>query len=407
MKLTKRACETATYEGGGSQHVLWDDACPGFGLRLYPSGAKAFVIKFRSHGRQRLMTLGALAELSVDEARARAQQARLSIREGTDPLLERRKAKHRGMTFGEFCEEYLERHARPKKRSASEDERRIEKILKPAWGRLPLAEIRRPEVAGLHHKHGKRSGYEANRALSLVSRMFGLAEQWGYVPEGTPNPARGIKKFDELKRDRWVRPEEMPRLLEAIEGTENPWLRGFFLLALLTGARSSELRHARWQDVDLDRGILAIPVTKSGRPHAVPLSPEACALLGQLPREDGNPYLFPGRVKGKPLNAVARPWELIRQAAKLPDVRIHDLRRTVGSWLAMSGESLPRIGKILNHSNQSTTAVYARIADDVGRVPLANLGAQVAAAAGEHAEALGLGATQEPKKRSKQHKKQA
>jgi integrase len=138
-------------------------------------------------------------------------------------------------------------------------------------------------------------------------------------------------------------------------------------MALLTGMRRGEVPGLRWQDVDLDRREVHLADTKAGRSHLVPLSGPAVHLLRSMSRRLGNDHVLPGDRKGQPLINVAKPWDRIRKRAGLDDVRIHDLRRTVGSWLAEDGASLPLIGRVLNHSNATTTQVYARLGEDPAR----------------------------------------
>lgn len=379
MNLTKRAIESFTYDGGWD--VRWDDALTGLGVRVYPSGKKAFVLSYRAAGRKRLMALGKFGVLTVEQARDLARRRLADVIEGKDPAAERRKAAQ-GSTVRDLCAAYLERHAKVHKKSWRADERRIRQYLQPRWGALRVESVSRSDAAALHARIGERAPYEANRVLELVRKMFNLAPQWGFLEEGAPNPARGIRRFKEEKRDRWVRPEELPRLAQAIDAEADPYVRAAFWLYLTTGVRRGELLAGRWADVDWDRRELHIPETKAGRPHYVPLSEAALAVLRGLPRIDGNPFILPGRKPDAALVNVSKPWGRIRRKAGVEDVRLHDLRRTVGSWLAQSGNSLHLIGRVLNHSNQSTTAVYARFAQDHVREALEAHGRAILGAAG-------------------------
>jgi integrase len=189
--------------------------------------------------------------------------------------------------------------------------------------------------------------------------MFNLARDWGlYAGE---NPATRIQFFREESRDRFVQPEELPQLIEAIAEEPDSSVRAILLTALLTGARHTEVLTMRWEDVSLSRAEWRIPQTKAGRPHLLPLPQALVTLLSNLPRVEGVSYVFPGQDGKGPLQNIKRPWDRIRMKAGIPDVRFHDLRRTVGSWLAGSGESLSLIGKVLNHRDISTTAIYARL----------------------------------------------
>jgi integrase len=383
-KLTKSLIDGATYEGGthGQEwDVRWDSTVPGFGLRIYPTGRKAFILRYRVNGRKKLLTLGPYGVLTVEQARNLARQRLGEVIGGEDPLEKRKKAVQ-GETIAALGAAYLERHA-VRKRSGRDDQRRIAQHLLPAWGQRKVESITRADVAALHTMIGERHPYEANRTVALVGKMFELARRWGFLPETAANPARGIDKFREHKRDRWVTPEELPRLAAIIGQYPNLYVQAALWLYLLTGVRREELLQARWEDVDVARGELRLGETKAGRPHYVPLSAPALALLRQLPREEGNPYLLPGTKTGGHLVNVSKPWEKIRRAAGVEDVRIHDLRRTVGSWLAMAGNSLPLIGRVLNHTDPKTTAVYARLGDDPARQALADHAQRITAIAGE------------------------
>jgi integrase len=393
MKLTKRTLDAALYTGtGNARCMLWDDEIPGFGLRIYPGGRKAFLISYRAAGRKRLMTLGAYGILTVEQARDRARALLAQVQtEASDPLADRDRARQ-GETLRDLCQAYMERHGEAKK-SGGDDQRRIDSHLLPLWGPLQVTAITRSDVARLHSRLGRSTRYEANRTLALLSKMFDLARRWGFVPEHHINPARDIDRFREVKRDRWVTPEELPRLAQAIDGEMNGTARYALWLYLLTGCRKTELLRAQWADVDWTRAELRLPETKTGNVHYIPLSGPALALLRDMPRVEGNPYILPGRghrgmsVEDRAqhpthLVNIQKPWNRVRIAAGVADVRLHDLRRTVGSWLAQAGNSLHLIGRVLNHSNASTTQIYARFGDDTVRAALEQHGARLMGAAG-------------------------
>jgi integrase len=369
--LTKRAIDAAKYEGdGSSQDVLYDEQLPGFGLRVYPSGTKSFVLRYRTKsGRLRFQTLGRYGVLTLKQARDEARSTLGDVAQGGDPAAEK-VAAGKELRFGEYSELYLDRHAKLRKKTWREDERRIEKHLLPRWKNARLEEISRADVVKLHAEIGKDAPYEANRVLALVGVMLSLADDWGFIPETHPNPTTKIRPFREKSRERYVTPAEMPALLEAISEEPSPYIRAILWLYLLTGLRKSELLQGKWEDLDVERRELRVPETKAGRPHVVPLSDPAFEILTSLPRERSNPYLFPGRKKAQPLSDITKPWRRVREKSGLADVRLHDLRRTVGSWMAISGASLPLIGKVLNHSDPSTTAVYARLAENSAREAL-------------------------------------
>lgn len=436
MPLTKEQIDRLAFDATGpATQIHYDNArgVTGFGVRVFASGAKSFVLWYRTPtGRKRLMTLGRCGRLTPHEARHRAMEVLREVGGGSDPLGERRADRH-AVTVGAFAALYLERHARQHKKSWRADERRLRRHVLPAFGHHKLSDVARPDVSRLHHRIGVELGnpYEANRALALLAVLFAKAQEWGYLPETASNPAKRVQPFPERSRDRFVTEAELPALLGAIDAEPNLYVRAAFRLYLLTGLRRSELLSLRWADVDLASGRLRLADTKAGRPHVLPLSAPAVAILADLPRMLGNAYVFAGQVAGRPLVNVEKPWRRIRArlwlvthpdaAAELraqaaadttarkgtkkhasdrdeavsarllalaedqvmrarPDevLRLHDLRRTVGSWLAMGGASLPLIGKVLNHSSASTTQVYARLAEDAPRAALETMAERMA-----------------------------
>ena len=393
VRLTKRAIDSLAYEGtGNGACYFWDTDVKGFGVRVYPGGRKAFVVAYRTGARKRFVTLGTYGkDLTAEQARKAAIATLGEVARGADPA-ETRAQQRQGETMRELCAAYMERHGANKK-SARDDQRRLNQHILPSWANRQAKTIKRADVAALHSRIGKTAPYEANRTLALLSKMFELARRWGFVPEEHGNPARDIDRFKEAKRDRWITAEELPRLAQAINEEPNESARCALWLYLLTGARKSELLRAKWEDIDWNRSELRLADTKAGRTHYIPLSAPALALLRQIPRVDGNPFVLVGR---GPRNATAeektktpahlvnisKPWDRVRKAAGVEDVRLHDLRRTVGSWLAQAGNSLHLIGRVLNHSNQSTTAVYARFGEDPVRAALEQHGARIMGAAG-------------------------
>jgi integrase len=361
-KLTKKIIDAATYEGNAQDNercVIWDAELSGFGLRIYPNGKKAFILSYRHNGRKRLITIGQYGAITQDQARDEAKKHHVGIIQGSDPL-EDRQRKRTGDTVKDLCEAYIARHAVNKK-SGGEYKRRINQHIIPAWGNLKAAAIRRADVTALHSKIGKNNGpYEANRVLALISSMFGKAELWGILEEGAPNPARGVEKFAEHQRDRFLQSDELPRFFEALAQEPNDTIRDYILISLLTGVRRSNVLSMRWDQISFERSEWRIQITKNGTPQTVTLSPEAMEILRNR-HNTKSPFVFPGDGKTGHLTEPKRCWVRILERAKLTDLRIHDLRRTLGSWQAKTGASLSIIGKSLNHKNTSTTAIYARL----------------------------------------------
>ena len=306
-KLTKRKIDSFSYQGHGvSRDVRWDGLIPGFGIRIYPSGRKTFVLSYRCNGRKRLMSLGVYGVITLDEARDLARKALVNVASDIDPLDQRQLA-IQGDSVADLCQAFMDRHAKPHKRSWKDDESRIRLYIVPAWGTLKASSLKRSDVARIHRKLGEQHPYAANRLLELISKMYELGRIWAVVADDHPNPARGIPKFKEEKRDRWITPQELPRLARAIDLEPNRPARAALWLYLLTGLRKSELLPLRWSDIDEQRQEIRIGMTKSGRPHYVPLSEEAREILRSLPREEGNPYVFQGTKPGRDW-AVSGRW---------------------------------------------------------------------------------------------------
>lgn len=403
-KLTEPFCKKSKYQydrKSNKRDIRWDTETAGFGLRIYPSGKKCFVLSYRApDGRSRIKTLCAYGDLPVADARKVAQADRVEVYQGVDPL-KSRKSQRRAITVAEFAKVYMREHATKHKKSADADQRMLDNIIIPEYGSRSLQSITSADVAELHSKIGKlinnRTGKpkrtQANRVLALISKMYDVARQLNneekgkfYVPADFENPAKGIKKFAEVKRDRWVRPDELPRLAKAIDEEMNPVARDALWLYLLTGLRKNELLTLRWSDIDLNRAEIRLPDTKSGRVHYLPLSSAAVGVLRSVIQIHGNPYVLPGKLEGKHLVNIAKPWGRVRKAADVEDVRLHDLRRTVGSWLANAGNSLHLIGRVLNHSNASTTQVYARFGDDPLREAMESHGSELMAIASRQSD---------------------
>lgn len=381
MIITKKVIDGIEYNGK-PQDIRWDDRIKGFGVRVYPTGLKAFVLTYRHNGRKHIMVVGRYGILTVDQARDLAIQKLAELAKGNDPYAGNKKNSI-GKTFADLCADYVERHASSKK-TGHEDERRINKHLLTLWKRLEVPAIRSEDVASLHHKITKAgAGYEANRVITLVHTLFDKAKEWGYLEKNADNPASGIKLNAEKRRDRWITPAELPRLAKAIDEEANLYATRAIWMYLLTGMRKSELLMLQWTCIDFDRHEIRLDDTKAGRIHYVPLSREALVVLHSIPRIDGNPFVFCGHKKGRPLINIQKPWNRVKIKAGVEDARLHDLRRTVGSWLAQSGNSLHLVGRVLGHSNASTTQIYARFGQDHVREALEAHGKRIMGVAGK------------------------
>ena len=359
-RITKRSVDAI--KAGGTDTVYWDGELTGFGLRVRRSGRKSYVVQTRIAGKLCWFTIGPHGPLNPDQARARALEILACAKRGIDPrdADARREAEPSMADLGRrFLEEYVPVHCKP---STQEEYRRsVRLFVDPVIGELRVPEVQRKDIAALHH--GLRDKpYQANRTLGVLSKMFSLAEVWGWRPDGS-NPCRHVKRYKEHKRERFLSPEETEQLGQVLREAEEemPSAVAAFRLLLLTGCRMSEIRDLRWEYVKDD--CIELPDAKTGG-RVVPLGPEARAVLSAIPRDEDNPWVIAGRLPGSHLTDLQRPWRRIRKQAGLEDVRIHDLRHSFASRALALGESLTMIGKLLGYTQVQTTARYAHLARD-------------------------------------------
>jgi integrase len=389
-KLTKKVIDAL--EPGEHDYVEWDDQLKGFGLRVWPSGKKTFILMYRSKkGQARKMTLGQYGKLTPDQARDAAKQALGDVAAGGDPAMDRSEARH-GDTMADLAKDYIERHARPHKKptSVEADCRFFNRIILPYFGKRKVKDITRADIGKFHHAH-QSTPVQANRCLSLLSKLFSLAEEWGLRPEQT-NPCKHVQRYKERKIERYLSNEEMTMLgqtLAEVEADASEMSSAILAirLLLLTGCRVSEILSLQWADVDLEAGLLRLKDSKTG-PKDVPIPLPAVDVFLHAPRLADNPFVCFGAKEKARLIGIEKIWRRIRAKAGLSDVRLHDLRHNFASVAAAAGLGLPIIGALLGHSQAQTTQRYAHLSMD----PLK-------AASDEVARRISEAMNQEPKKR--------
>jgi integrase len=324
------------------------------------------------------MTIGTHGRLTAEMARREARLILAEVERGQDPAEARRQGR-KAPTMADLAERYLAEHAavKMKPRSVAEDRRLITLHVLPALGARRVADVARADVARLHHVM-RSTPVQANRAVSLLSRMFNLAERWGLRPDGS-NPTRHVVRFRETSRERYLTAAELSRLgdvLAAAErtATERPAVVAAIRLLVLTGCRLSEVLTLQWSHVDPAGGCLRLPDSKTGA-KTVHLNAPAAAVLAAVVREAGSPWVIRGAKPGAHLVNLEKPWRRIRAAAGLGDVRLHDLRHSFASVAVGLGEGLPMIGKLLGHTQVQTTARYAHLHADPVRAATERVGA--------------------------------
>ncbi|MCW8842187.1 MAG: site-specific integrase [Rhodobacteraceae bacterium] len=379
FRLTKRSVEGFTVEA--KDYLVWDRDVRGFGVRIYPSGKKTYLVQYRAGRRTRRVTIGQHGVLTTDEARREAKQLLASVARGDDPSAQRQAKRHAPTVAGlcdRFLEEYVDQHCKPT--TARDYHSIIRRFIRPKLGPIAIAEVTRADVVAFHHDL-RSTPYQANRAASMLSKLFNLAEDWGLRQAGT-NPARRIKKNREEEKKRYLSDDEQIRLGEVLaesleEGTESLYVVSAILLLIYTGCRLSEILTLRWDYVTSHH--LELPDSKTGR-RRIPLPREAYDILMDLPREEGNPYVILGNVAGQPLVNLQKPWNRIRARAGLDDVRIHDLRHTYASVAMKDGIDPFTLKEIMGHKNLTTTLRYAHLADDAVQRAAGSVAARLARA---------------------------
>lgn len=363
-KITKRFVETIVPQSDKTLQY-WDTELRGFGVLVLPSGRRTYFVQYRNSSRIRKhLKIGVHGQISTEEARTLAKKYLGEIAHGDDPATKRKENRDLPL-IKDLAQDYLERYAIPKKRvrSVQEDKKLLQSIILPTIGKQQVKRISRRTIESLHLQLGK-TPYQANRTLAVLSKMFSLAIVWGWRED---HPVKGIPRYQEEKRDRWLNEEELDRFWETLECYPNHLAAFVLKLLLLTGARKSEVLKATWEQFDLENGVWTKPshLTKQKKREHLPLSEQALQILSQLKKLDKNEsnYLFPSQSRDKPLRDIKSFWERIIKEAKLENVRIHDLRHTHASHLVSSGLSLSIVGKLLGHTQASTTQRYAHLAD--------------------------------------------
>ena len=361
LTISKRTVDMLSVEGKDA--VFWDHDLPGFGIRVYPTGRKVYVVQSRGRGGPKRVTLGRHGELAADQARRKAAVVIDRIKSGQDPVPA---PPAPAFTVADLAERYMHGHVAVNcgAHTAGAYRGLLHNHILPALGGLPVDAVGQEQVAALHYRL-RDTPRAANRVLQVLSQMFSLGEAWGLSPEGG-NPCRSVVKYKRRKRERFLTEQEYRRLgrvlraLEA-EGRMPAHAAAALRLLMLTGCRLNEILTLRWDDVDRTAGELRLREAKTGA-RMVPLTPTA--VLAGITRVSGNPWVIAGGQPGGRLTHLSAYWYRVRERAGLGDVRIHDLRHSFASRALALGETLPVIGKLLGHSDIETTARYAHLARD-------------------------------------------
>ena len=356
LRLTDRRLQALRTDR--PQEDFFDASLPGFSIRVTPDGRKTFVLRYRAGELRRRLTIGTYPALPLAEARSRAKAALYAVANGTDPQGEK-EAWRKAETFLDLATEYLAKHAKVKKRSWQEDERKLRKEVLPYWGKRKAKEITRRDVIVLLDRLVDRGApIQANRVKALVSKVFNFGISRGIVET---NPAHLVERPAlETQRDRVLTEEEIRALWQALEG-EDPTVAASFKLRLLTAQRGSEVMKMRWADLSGEWWTIPATLAKNRLQHRVPLSPQARAVIEGLRPLTGDSewILASSRKPGSPRPVLHKAIDRVRKASGV-DFVPHDLRRTAASSMTSMGISRLVVSKILNHVERGVTAVYDR-----------------------------------------------
>jgi integrase len=400
-KLTKRTVDTEQPET--SEKFIWDDELPGFGLRVFPSGRKSYVVQYKvggRGGRTRRISLGSHEKLTPEEARKRAKKLFAAVADGGDPATDRAEVK-RALSVTDLAKLYLAEAPaeKPNKKASSwaTDRSNIERHIEPLLGRRFVTALTQADIAkfqadvaagrskadiktrprGRAIVEGGRG--TAARCLAVLGAMLQFAVGRKFITE---NPAKGVPLLKGQNKERFLSEAEVATLAEAVSGMEaegrlGPTAAAAVRLLMLTGCRKTEILSLKWDWVDFERGCLRLPDSKTGA-KVVPLAAAAMEVLSELPRTSA--YVLPAARGGSHYSGLQKDWERVRARAGLPGLRLHDLRHSFASFAVADGNTLFMVGKVLGHKQARTTEVYAHLADDPLRAVADRTAARIAAA---------------------------
>jgi integrase len=342
--------------------TIWDTEVSGLGVRVTKGGSKSWTLKYwsRPHQKQRWYTISPFGALTPTLARKKARELIVQIADGADPAQERKRVQ-KSATVNDLIDRYIREHLEIKNKPSTQGPVKylIEGRLRPAFGKMKVEAVSRADISSLHARMSS-TPRQANHALSILSKMFNLAELWGFRPENT-NPIRLIERYKQKARDRFLSEAEINRLGKALDAATSvsPWTVAAIRFLLFSGMRRGEVLRLEWDWIDFKGGYIALPDAKAGS-RIQPISDAALDVLTTLPRFNHLPYVFRNADGSEQLGfaALDSAWRNIRKRAKLDDFRLHDLRHTVGTYSGQTGANAFMVRDLLGHKTLAMTGRY-------------------------------------------------
>jgi len=377
INFNKRAIEALEPPASGRRYV-YDTRTPNLQVCITQAGSRTFLRYGKVKGKPERTIIGRFPAVTVSQARDTCKDMSGRIVRGEVPQEKRRRG---GLTLKQLFKLYLERYAKAHKRTWKHDDYQFGKYL-AEWHERKVADVTKADVQELHVRIGDDIGKTtANRVRSLLSKLYSFALE-NDIHDA--NPCVGVRKFRERSRDRYLQPDELPRLFAKLDAEPNQTFADFVRLSLFVGARRANMLAMRWDEVSIARREWRIPETKAGESQLVPLPLAAVEILERRQQNaNGSPWVFPSRSKSGHLESPRKAWLRLCERAGIEGLTIHDLRRSLGSWQAAAGASELIIGKTLGHAPGSkATSVYARLnLDSVRQSVEVATAAMIAAAA--------------------------
>lgn len=337
--------------------TYYDSKIPGL-IVIVTAKSKTFYLYRRINGKPRRVRLGRFPAMGVRQAREQASRFNAEVEAGTFT------DRPRAATFGAIHALYVEDAKGRIKTWRDADD--LNRLYLSDWNERPILEITYDLVAAKHAAVGKASPAVANRLLSAVSGVFRFAAQNGHISRTADNPAKGIRRFQEKARKRFLSPDELRRWFAAVERMTSRVMADFFLMLLFTGQRSGKVKSMRWSDITLSERLWRIATNKNGEEITIHLTPPAIEILER--RDQSSEWVFPAvNRKSGHITVTQHAWAELLEDADISDFRIHDLRHTMASWQAINGSSLTVIGSSLGHRSHASTARYAHVSLDAVR----------------------------------------